>query len=160
MALRVSTSHVGCCCRVDLARRCSLLTFRQVKFVVEEFDLNNTKKTFEFVFWLYNSVALACEDNQNLRNPLGNVAKLYTDVEQMKLPALTTRKRKAKGDDDAGGGPPKRARNEGGVVESDIRADAANLEALKRAGYTIPKEVEGFESLLPVRVSLCETGND
>jgi hypothetical protein len=40
-----------------------------------------------------------------------------------------------------------------GPVENDILSDEAILEALERAGYTIPPEVEGFKSLLPVRVS-------
>jgi hypothetical protein len=53
----------------------------------------------------------------------------------MKLPALTSLKRRS------------------GHAGNDILSDVAILEALKDAGYTIPPEVEGFKSLLPVRVS-------
>jgi hypothetical protein len=74
----------------------------------------------------------------------------------------TTRKRKTRDDDDddAGNGSPKKPRNEGGRVGSDIVSDVALLEALKRAGYTIPDEDENFESCLPVRVSFPRKGNN
>jgi len=50
-------------------------------------------------------------------------------------------------------GPSKKARNDGGPVESDIVSDVVILEALKHTGYTIPDEDEGFELPIPVRVS-------
>ena len=53
----------------------------------------------------------------------------------------------------AGNGSPKRPRNEDGDLESDTHSDVAISESLKRAGYTVPDEVEGFESFLPVRAS-------
>lgn len=57
------------------------------------------------------------------------------------------------GDDDgAGNGSSTRQQNDGGLADSDILSDVAIQKALL-AGYTIPDEVEGFESLLPVRVS-------
>ena len=75
----------------------------------------------------------------------------------MDLPALTARfKRETRVDDDDGGGngSSKKPRGgSGGPAGSDILSDVAIQKALKRAGYTIPDEVEGLESLLPVRVS-------
>ena len=111
------------------------LRLRQVEYVIEQIDLEHAKATFESVFRLYNFVSLANEDN-TLRQPLLNVGKLRSDVKQMKLPLLTT----GHGADEP--------------VESDILSDVAILEALERTGYTIPPEVEGFGSLLPVHVSL------
>jgi len=39
-------------------------------------------------------------------------------------------------------------------VESDILSDVAIMEALKCTGYTIPPEVENFESLLPLTAQM------
>jgi len=114
--------------------------------VVETFDLKIAKTMFDFVFRLYNLVSLAAEDNHTLRDPFIIVGKIQSDVAGLGLQSLTARERKTRGDDDAG-------TNGDGTVESDILSDVAILEALKRAGYTIPDEVEGFELLLPVRVS-------
>ena len=114
----------------------------QVQYRVETFDLQNAKKTFDFVFRLYNFVSLANEDNKTLQDPMINVSKLQVEVRHMGLPSLTGLKRKTPDDG-----------QEGGSVESDILSDVAILDALKRAKYSIRKEVEGFKSLLPVRVS-------
>ena len=152
MAPPVPACHVGYCCKVNLAGWCSLLTSRQVKYVEETFDLTNAMSTFDFVFRLYNFVSLANEDNNTLRDPFGNVAKLSVEISRLELPSLTSRKRKTRVDDDAGNGSSKKSNIEGGPAESDIVSDVAILEALKR-GYTIPEEVEGFKFLLPVRVS-------
>lgn len=66
------------------------------------------------------------------------------------------KKRKTRDDDEYGDGagnwPPKKRRMDDGLVENDILSDVAIQKAL-RAGYTVPEEIEGFESLLPVRVS-------
>ena len=159
MALRVSASQIEYC-RVDPARGCSLLTSRQVQYVVADFGLKKAKTTFAFMFWLYNFIMLACEDNKTLLSPDNNVVKLHTAVKQMNLRALTSRasrRPRAKVDNNAGNGRREGPISEGGPVdgdvEGDILSDVANLEALKGAGYTIPDEVEGFKSLLPVRVS-------
>jgi hypothetical protein len=149
----VPAECVGYHCNVDLARRSSLLTSRQVKYVQENFDLKNAKRTFAFVFRLYNFVEVANEDDRTLRDPWQNVGKLHSEVVGMKFRALMTRKRKTRGDDDAGNKSSKKPRNESGPVESDILSDVAIMEALKCAGYTIPPEVENFKSLLPVSVS-------
>jgi hypothetical protein len=157
MVLRVPASPIGYCCRVNLARGCSLLTPRQVKYVEKCFDLKNAKTTFDFVFQLYNFVSLANEDDTTLPNASRDVAKLYSAVKQMGLGSITSstsnRKRKTRVDDGAGNRPSKKPRNKGGSVENDILSDVAILEALECAGYTIPEEVEGFKALLPVRVS-------
>jgi hypothetical protein len=124
--------------------------------VEETIDLTNAMSTFDFVFRLYNFVSLANGDNNALRDPFRSVAKLHVAISNMRLSSLTTknpRKRKTRVDDDAGNGPSKKARNDGGPVESDIVSDVVILEALKRAGYTIPDEDERFELLIPVRVS-------
>ena len=102
----------------------------------------------------FNFVSLAVEGNSTLRNPIGNGGMLHSEVARMKLPSLTTQKRETRVDGDAGNGPSKKPRNEGGDVESGILSDVAILEALKRARYTIPDKVDGFELLLPVRVSV------
>jgi len=69
--------------------------------------------------------------------------------------ALTDRKRKTRDDeedgDGASNGPPKKRQNVDELAEDDILSNVAIQKALL-AGYTIPEEVEGFESLLPVRV--------
>ena len=112
----------------------------------EHFDLRNAKRAFYFVFRLYNFVNLAIEDS-NLREPLRNLAKLSSAIQEMNLPLLTGNcktREDEDDDDDMGNGSP---------IESDIVSDEAILAALKRAGYTIPDKVEGFELLLPVRVS-------
>ena len=106
----------------------------------EIFELDSTKRVFDFVFRLYNFVEVASEDDRTLRNPWVNVGKLHSEVEGMNLRALTTPRLKTEGDDD-------------GPMESDILSDVAIMEALQCAGYTIPPEVEGFKSLLPVSVS-------
>jgi len=154
MALCVPASHIGCC-RVDLARGYSLLTSRQVEYVVEIFDLQNAKSTFDFVFRLYNFVALASENNSTLHDLNVNLAKLNLDVEGMGLSALTSRVSKCgtRGNGGVGNEPPKKQKNQGGDVESDTPFDVAILEALNRAGYAIPDVVEEFKPLLAVRVS-------
>jgi len=122
--------------------------------VVETFDLQNAKSTFDFVFWLYNFVALASENNSTLHNLNVNLAKLTLDVEGMGLPALTSRVPKCgRGDSGVGNEPPKKQKNQGGDVESDTPFDVAILEVLNCAGYTIPDVVEEFKPLLAVRVS-------
>jgi hypothetical protein len=121
--------------------------------VEEIFDLKDAKCTFDFVFQLYNFVSLAHASNNNLDDSLRRVVKLRSDVVQMGIPSLTSQKRKARGEDDAGDGPSKKPRNEGGHVESDVLSDVALLEALDRAGYTIPNDVEDSDVLLPVCVS-------
>ena len=138
-------------CKVDLAGCCSLLISWQVGCVKESFDLKKAERAFYFVFWLYNFVSLAIEDS-NPPNPLLNVAKLSSDIQGLDLPSLTG-KRKTRDDDDAGNGSPKKPKYQGGFVESDITSDRAILAALKRTGYTIPDKDEGFELLLPVRVT-------
>jgi hypothetical protein len=153
MAPPVPAGCVGYCCKVDLARRPSLLTSRQVKYVSDTFDLKNTKDTFDFVFRLYNFVEVANENDRTLRDPWQNLGMLHSEVKDMKLRVWTTRKRKTEGDDAAGNRPPKKPRTGNGAVESDILSDVAIMEALKCTGYTIPPEVENFESLLPVSVS-------
>jgi hypothetical protein len=108
---------------------------------------------FDFVFRLYNFMSLAYQDNRTLREPVRNISKLRSEVVGMKLPSVTGRKRKTRVDDDAGNGPSKKRRNGDEHHENDILSDVAVLEAVRRAGYTIPPEVPGFKSLLPVRVS-------
>ena len=56
----------------------------------EDFDLHHKQERFKFVFWLYNFVALAIEDNKHLRNTKQSVAKLRVDVKRMNLKALTS----------------------------------------------------------------------
>jgi hypothetical protein len=110
---------------------------------------------FEFVFRLYNFVSLANEDNRTLRDPFRIVGELQNEVTKMQLPKLTSLKRKTGDSDNADNGSSKKRRNRGrsGYADNDILSDVAILEALKDAGYTIPPEVEGFKSLLPLRVS-------
>ena len=118
-----------------------------------KFNFKDAKINFDVVFRHYNFVALASEDNKNLRDPFPIVVKLRADVDRMRLPTLTGRKRKTEEKDNAGNGPPKKSKMEGGHFESDVFSDVAILEAMNRAGYTIPDRVEGFELLLPVRAS-------
>lgn len=118
----------------------------------ERFDLTTGKRAFDLLFRLFNFVSMAKEDNGTLRNTLQNVSMLHANVNQMKLPSLTSLKRK-RGDDDPGNGSSKKQKDEGRLVGSDILSNVAVLDALERAGYTIPGEVEGFKSLLPVRIS-------
>lgn len=80
MAPHVLARYVGYCCRVNLARGCSLLTSRQVKYVEEIFDLKNAKSMFDFVFRLYNFVSLANEDNHTLRGPVSIIGELHAEV--------------------------------------------------------------------------------
>jgi len=153
MVPHVPAFSIGYCCRIDLARGCSLLTPRQVKYVEKIFDLKKAKSMFEFVFQLYNFVSLANEDSETLPDSSAMVAKLYSDVDAMGLPTLTARtaqKRKHDGDG-AGNEQSKKPRNEGGAVENEILSDGAILAALKRTSYTIPDDVD--DVLLPVRVS-------
>ena len=81
-------------------------------------------------------------------DPVDKVAKLGFE-------ALSNRKRKVRDDDEDGDGAGNkrsvRRQDDGGAVEADILSDVAIQKALL-AGYTIPEEVEGFKSLLPVRV--------
>jgi len=153
MVPHVPAFTIGYCCRVDLARGCSLLTSRQVEYVEKIFDLKKAKSTFEFVFQLYNVVSLANEDSETLHDSSVVVAKLHSDVHAMGLPALTagTAQKRKHDDDGAGNGQSKKPRNEGGAVENEILSDGAILVALKRASYTIPDDVD--DVLLPVRVS-------
>src|SRR5258708_3677945 len=134
MAFCLPAKPAGTSCMVDLARGCSLLTSWQVQYVVETFDLQDAERTFDFVFRLYNFVSLANEDNKTLQKPRINVVKLYSNVENMGLSSLTAAQRRRRPDD-----------GEGGPLESDILSDVAILDVLERAGYTIRKEVEGFE---------------
>ena len=130
--------------------------------MVEVFNLQNTESRFKFVFQLYNFVSLAKEDNRALHNSNDRIAKLCLDVKGLKLPALTTlRKRKAGDCDDIGNRPPKRSRITSESTESDvlseleeneILSDEALMKELERAGGSIPPEVDGFRTLLPVRV--------
>jgi hypothetical protein len=108
---------------------------------------------FDFMFQLYNFVSLAYEDNQALDDPLTKVTSLQSYISQLRQPVWTNRKRKTRDTDDARNGSSKRSRKEGELVENDILSDVAILEALKRAGYTIPDEDSDFKLLLPVRVS-------
>ena len=156
MALRAPASRVGCS-KVDLARGYSLLTSRQVEYVVESFNLTETKRMFAFVFQLYNLVSLAKGDNDTLNDLNSRLTNLRTDIKSQNLPGLSTavtnRKRKTRDSDDGGNGPPKRSKNAGGPDENDILSDAAILGALERAGYTFPTEDENMSPILRVRVS-------
>ncbi|PVF91302.1 kinase-like protein [Serendipita vermifera] len=129
----------------------------KVEYVEINFDLRNRNDMFKFVFQLYNFVELAKEANNTLSDPSNNIDMLKMDVHQMGLPGLTsiTPKRKEP-DDNADNRPSKKPRNQGGSVDNDILSDAPILEALDRAGYTIPDEVEGFESLLPLTAKVLE----
>ena len=123
---------------------------------MEDFDLKDDDRAFGFVFRLYNVVALAYRDNDALVNNISRkLGELQLRVMDMDLPELTTynRKRKPGDNDDPDERALKKQRNADGPAESDILSDVASLEALERAGYTIPPEVEGFSTLLPVRVS-------
>ena len=122
----------------------------QVKYVMDQFDLKDPEATFKFVFRLYNLVLLAGEDNKTLGEVKRSVDELCLDVKRMGLPTLTIRKRKTEKANDS----TKKSKNADGSIESDLLSDVAILEALEGAGYTIPPEVEGFVSLLPVRASL------
>ncbi len=115
------------------------------------------------MFQLYNFVSLAKEAKLALHNSNEQIAKLCLDVKRLGLPALTTviRKRKERGRDDAGNRPPKKPRIAGESTESDvlselqeneILSDEALMKELERAGGSIPPEVDGFTTLLPVRV--------
>ena len=129
--------------------------------MVNDFDLKDAERTFDFVFQLYNFVSLANEDNITLHKPFDQLVKLDLHIKGLQFPSLTgvsNRKRKTRDDGDAGTGSPKKGRREGGPVESDIFSDVAILEAVESAGYTIPPEVENFKSLLPVRVSFPRKG--
>ena len=124
---------------------------QQVEYVKKRFDLRNADEGFNFVFCF---VSLAIEDDYPRFNP----TKLSSDIKDMGLPALTTGRRKNGDDDDdddngAGDNRSRKKRKvKGGSQESDIVCVEAILAALKRAGYHIPNQVEGFDSLLPVRV--------
>ena len=143
------------CCRVDLARGYSLLTSRQVRYVVDVFDLKDPMATFQFVFRLYNLVELAYEDNATLNHPLASVMQLRSDVVNMKLPTLMafTRKRKTRDGDDGGNESSKKSRNAGDPAGGDILSNVAVMGAMERAGYTVPSEDEELVPLVPVRVS-------
>ena len=131
---------------------------------MDRFDLTDAKRTFDFVFRVYNFVSLATEDNNNLRDPWHNVAKLHSEVTQMKLPSFTALNQKyntrdgddrdilsdVPGDNNDVNALSHVTRRDPG---DDILSDDAILEAMERAGYTIPSLPEGFGSLIPVRVS-------
>jgi len=121
---------------------------------MEKFNLQNPKTVFNFVFRLYNFVSLAVEDNRTLQNCNHQVGKLYLDVDGMSLPGMTTLFQKRKRDDDASKGPRKKSKSADTPVENEILSDVALMEKLERAGCTIPPEVDGFTTLLPVRVFL------
>ena len=123
--------------------------------MVEVFDLTDADKMFDFVFRLYNVVSLAHSEDRTLSSILRKLGELKLKVKDMKLPSLTTiaRKRKAGDNDDLDDRATKKPRNADGDVESDILSDEASLEALERAGFKILPEIEGFSTLLPVRVS-------
>jgi hypothetical protein len=125
-----------------------------VVHVTETFDLTITHRAFEFVFWLYNFVEVADEDNRTLRDPLQRVIKLHSEVGGMSIPTLTgLLKRKAPDNDDAGNEKPKKRLKGQAPRNNDILSDVAIMEALKCAGYTIPPEDEEFTPLLPASVS-------
>ena len=121
----------------------------------EVFDLKDADKAFDFVFRLYNVVSLAHSGDRTLSSIPRKLNQLRLKVKDMKLPSLTAiaRKRKAGDNADLDDRAAKKRRGADGDVESDILSDEASLEALERAGYKIPPEVEGFSTLLPVRVS-------
>ena len=154
MAFRVPASWVEYC-RVNLARGCSLLMSRQVRYVVQDFNLQDAMETFDFVFQLHNLASLANRDNGTLQQPFNTLAKLDSCIKELKFPSLSTvgRKRKLRNNDDTGNGPPRKQGTKSGRVEGDTLFDVAILEALECAGYTIPPEDEHFKTLLPVRVS-------
>jgi len=123
--------------------------------MVQDFNLTDAKTTFDFLFQLHNLASLA-NGNDTLQQPFDKLAKLALDIKALQFRTLTnisSLKRKTRNDDGAGNGPFKKRGMEGGHVESDTLFDVAILEELEHAGYTIPPEVENFESLLPVRVS-------
>ena len=151
--------------------------------MTETFDLLDAMETFKFVFRLYNFVSPAREDNRTLQNPFDNITKLDKEILLKELQSLNGKRKMRDDDDDgAGHGSPKKRQNDGGgagggssamqqndgggadngsstmqqtddeLAENDILSDVAVQKAL-RAGYTIPDEVEGFGSILPVRVS-------
>ena len=135
--------------RLILQEAVHYLRLWQVEYVMDRFDLKDAEATFKFVFRLYNLVSLANEDNKTLGEVKRSVDELCLDVKRMGLPTLTIRKRKTeKGNDST-----KKSKNADGPIETDLLSDIAILEALEGAGYTIPPEVEGFVSLLPVRAS-------
>ena len=155
MELRAPISGVGCS-KVDLARGCSLLTSRQVEYVVECFDLTESERMFAFVFQLYNLISLAKGDNDTLNDLNSKLSKLQSDIKLQNLPGLSTinRKRKTRDNDDGGDG------GDGslGPVGNDILSDAAILGALERAGYTFPTKDEILTPILRVCVSFLCTG--
>ena len=53
--------------------------------MVECFDLTNSKRMFEFVFQLYNSVSLAKDNNEALRDPINELSTLHLDVKNLDL---------------------------------------------------------------------------
>jgi len=103
--------------------------------------------------------------------------ELRLDAAQLETLTTLIRKRKMRDDDDddAGTGPSKKPKMESEPVERDILSDVSEdeydetednsagsdilsnepiLEEMERAGYTIPPPLpEGWESLLPVRIS-------
>jgi hypothetical protein len=114
--------------------------------VEKRFDLKDAKSTFEFVFWLYNFVSVAKEENTTLSKPYENLVKLGSDVKAWYASSLS-----AAHNDDAANGKSKKPRNNGPRAQNLALSDMAIQEALDCAGYTIPKEPWG---LFPVRVFL------
>ena len=130
--------------------------------MVESFDLRDPKTRFNFVFQLYNFVSSANEDSRALLQD-GNpqLGQLSSAVAEMNLPSLTSRKKRKRDGDGAGTGSPKKPKFADTTVESElseepienaILSDVALMEELKLAGCTISPEVDGFRTLLPVRV--------
>jgi hypothetical protein len=120
-------------------------------------DLKTANGMFDFVFQLYNFIELAEKASHTLCNPDARVDKVKNDITGMNLRSYTSALGKRSRDaDDADNAPASKRKNTKsgrGPVENDILSDVVMLEALKCAGYTIPREMENFERLLPVRVS-------
>jgi hypothetical protein len=123
---------------------------RQVEYATKIFDLRSARETLNFVLQLFNFVQVAIEDNGTLRDPQQKVGALKSQVKAMKLKALTKRKAEGGTEDER---PAKKPKTGDEAVNSGILSDAAIMEKVECAGYTIPPEDEIFESLLPVSVS-------
>ena len=129
--------------------------------MVDDFDLKNPTTRFRFVFRLYNFVSLARDDNLTLRDSDGRVDQLSLDVKYLGLPTLTHLGKRKRDPDGANNPSPKKPKVAGEPGESDvlsehneneILSDVALRNELERAGCIVTPEVEGFRTLLPVRV--------
>ncbi|CAG8722127.1 729_t:CDS:2, partial [Acaulospora colombiana] len=111
--------------------------------------------TFKFMFSLYNFIQLAKDAHGNLEQALHCLGEVKIYVEKMKLKRLTmNHKRKTDNHTDNWTSNKRRKLDE--PADSEVVCDAANLEALDRAGYTIPEEIEGFESLIPLNAKMLK----